>query len=85
MTASAMMSQAAMNITFTNNAAGQADRAVVTGVAVTVETIGKALGPILTSTMFAWCLRHWGFDGHGAVFYVLVSWQNLSLETAFGL
>ncbi|CAE7360649.1 ZIFL2 [Symbiodinium natans] len=78
-TASAMMSQAAMNITFTNNAAGQADRAVVTGVAVTVETIGKALGPILTSTMFAWCLRHWGFDGHGAVFYVLAAFSGIQL------
>ncbi|CAE7801931.1 ZIFL1 [Symbiodinium necroappetens] len=69
--ASATMSQAAMNIAFTNNAAGQEGRAVVTGVAVTVETIGKALGPIVTSTMFAWCVRTWGLQGHGAVFFVL--------------
>ena len=67
---SACLSQAAVNLTFTNNATGQADRAIVSGFAVTMDTVGKAIAPIATSTIFAWSITAWGWAGHGLVFYI---------------
>eukprot|EP00438_Fugacium_kawagutii_P006019 Skav206677 [mRNA] locus=scaffold1895:95493:96644:- [translate_table: standard] len=69
---SACLSQAALNIAFTNNAAGQADRTIVSGFAVTMDTVGKAIAPIATSTLFAWSINAFGISGHGLVFYILV-------------
>lgn len=69
---SACLSQAALNIAFTNNAAGVAERAIVSGIAVTMDTVGKAIAPIATSTLFAWSLNTFGAPGHGLVFYLQV-------------
>ena len=69
---SACLSQAAMLLVFTNNAAGAADRAIVSGLAVTIDTTGKAIAPIATATLFAWSINAWGLAGHGLVFYILV-------------
>jgi len=41
---------------------------VVNGVAVMVDTLGKAIGPIGTSYLFALTLSRWGRSGHSAVF-----------------
>ena len=69
---SACLSQAALNIAFTNNAAGVKERAIVSGIAVTMDTVGKALAPIVTSSLFAWSLNAFGKQGHGLVFYIQV-------------
>ena len=68
--ASSIFSQFAVNVTFTNNAAGPTDRAIVSGFAVTVDTVGKAIAPIATSTIFAWSINTFGRAGHGLVFYI---------------
>ena len=68
--ASSIFSQFAVNVAFTNNAAGPTDRAIVSGFAVTVDTVGKAIAPIATSTIFAWSINTFGLAGHGLVFYI---------------
>eukprot|EP00438_Fugacium_kawagutii_P015237 Skav206129 [mRNA] locus=scaffold172:340023:340988:+ [translate_table: standard] len=65
------VSQNALNLAFTNNAADPADRVVANGFAVTAETVGKAIGPIAFSAIYAWSLTTFGWDGHGLVFYIL--------------
>eukprot|EP00435_Cladocopium_sp_Y103_P023248 s1346_g5.t1 len=67
---SGCLSQAAVNIAFTNNAAGPTHRAIVSGFAVTMDTVGKAIAPIATSTIFAWSINTFGRAGHGLVFYI---------------
>ena len=67
---SGCLSQAALNIAFTNNAAGPTDRAIVSGFAVTMDTVGKAIAPIATSTIFAWSINTFNWAGHGLVFYL---------------
>ncbi|CAK0877978.1 unnamed protein product, partial [Prorocentrum cordatum] len=52
-----------------NNAAPCDRRATVNGVVVTFESIGKGLGPALTSVAFAEALSRWGWAGHYIVFY----------------
>jgi len=69
--ASALVSQNALNLAFTNNAAGPSDRVVANGFAVTSETVGKAIGPVAFSSLFAWSLRTFGWHGHGLVFFIL--------------
>ena len=69
--ASALVSNNVLNAAFTNNAAPPEDRLLANGFAVTAETIGKAIGPVASSSIFAWTLRTWGWHGHGAVFFVL--------------
>ncbi|CAE7351736.1 ZIFL1 [Symbiodinium necroappetens] len=76
---SACLSQAAMMLVFTNNAAGPADRAIVSGLAVTIDTAGKAIAPIATSTLFAWSINAWGLAGHGLVFYILAGLSLVNL------
>ena len=69
--ASALVSTDLLNATFTNNAVRPDDRLVLTGLAVTVETVGKAIGPVGASSIFAWTLKTWGWHGHGIVFFIL--------------
>jgi len=77
--ASSIFSQFAVNVTFTNNAAGPADRAIISGFAVTVDTVGKAIAPIATSTIFAWSIRTFGMAGHGLVFYIQAALSLVNL------
>ena len=67
---SGCLSQAAVNLAFTNNAAGPTDRAIISGFAATMDTVGKAIAPIATSTIFAWSINTFGRAGHGLVFYI---------------
>lgn len=36
-------------------------------------TFRKAIGPVAFSSIFAWSLSSWGWNGHGLVFYILVA------------
>eukprot|EP00746_Dinoflagellata_sp_MGD_P025261 gnl/MRDRNA2_/MRDRNA2_159344_c0_seq1.p1 gnl/MRDRNA2_/MRDRNA2_159344_c0~~gnl/MRDRNA2_/MRDRNA2_159344_c0_seq1.p1 ORF type:complete len:338 (+),score=62.11 gnl/MRDRNA2_/MRDRNA2_159344_c0_seq1:68-1015(+) len=58
-------------IACTNNAAPPGKLTAVTGVLVMSETFAKALGPVCAATGFAWTLDHWGYSGHGFVFFGL--------------
>eukprot|EP00435_Cladocopium_sp_Y103_P033880 s2542_g8.t1 len=69
--ASALVSNNLLNAAFTNNATSPEDRFVASGLAVTAETVGKAIGPVASSSTFAWTLRTWGWHGHGIVFFIL--------------
>ncbi|CAK9064924.1 Protein ZINC INDUCED FACILITATOR-LIKE 1 (Protein ZIF-LIKE 1) [Durusdinium trenchii] len=83
--ASALVSQNALNLAFTNNAAGPEHRVVANGFAVTSETVGtlgtftveangrKAIGPVAFSSLFAWSLQTWGWGGHAMVFCILAA------------
>lgn len=79
------VSQAAVNMQFTNNATGPQDRSVITGVAVTVETIGKALSPVAMSWLFAWSLQRFGKEGHDLVFVVLAALALMQLTCSLFL
>lgn len=83
--ASAFLSQAAVNMQFTNNATGPHDRSVITGVAVTVETIGKALSPVAMSWFFAWSLQRFGKEGHDLVFVILAALALMQLTCSLFL
>eukprot|EP00913_Durusdinium_trenchii_P019405 g18243.t1 len=76
---SSFQSQAALNVSFTNNAAGTEGRALVTGVAVTCETLGKASAPVVMSYLFAGFLRHYGEAGHGLVFFIMAALSVMEL------
>ena len=41
----------------------------VNGVAVTLESVTKCLGPMFGAVLFAASLQAWGRDGRGAVFF----------------
>ncbi|CAE7246745.1 ZIFL1 [Symbiodinium sp. CCMP2592] len=69
--ASALVSNNVLNAAFTNNAVPVEDRLLANGFAVTAETIGKAVGPVASSSVFAWTLRKWGWHGHSVVFFIL--------------
>eukprot|EP00438_Fugacium_kawagutii_P001554 Skav232570 [mRNA] locus=scaffold1594:201548:202882:+ [translate_table: standard] len=69
--ASALVSTNVLNAAFTNNAVPPEDQLVANGLAVTAEGVGKALGPVASSSTFAWTLRTWGWHGHGVVFFML--------------
>eukprot|EP00438_Fugacium_kawagutii_P018274 Skav222985 [mRNA] locus=scaffold1827:160037:161425:- [translate_table: standard] len=83
--ASALVSTNAVNSAFTNNAVSPADRFVATGIAVTSETIGKALGPVASSSIFAWTLRTWGWHGHSVVFFILAGLSMIQILGVFSL
>eukprot|EP00435_Cladocopium_sp_Y103_P039753 s1188_g10.t1 len=76
---SGCLSQAAVNIAFTNNAAGSTHRAIVSGIAVTMHTVGKAIGSIATATIFAWSINTFGRAGHGLVFYIQAALSLVNL------
>eukprot|EP00746_Dinoflagellata_sp_MGD_P144032 gnl/MRDRNA2_/MRDRNA2_76799_c0_seq3.p1 gnl/MRDRNA2_/MRDRNA2_76799_c0~~gnl/MRDRNA2_/MRDRNA2_76799_c0_seq3.p1 ORF type:complete len:177 (+),score=33.11 gnl/MRDRNA2_/MRDRNA2_76799_c0_seq3:443-973(+) len=61
----------AVAIASTNNAAPRDRLASITGILVTAETIGRALGPVSAATGFAWTLNQWGNDGHAFAFFCL--------------
>mmetsp|Transcript_58835 Transcript_58835/g.170692 ORF Transcript_58835/g.170692 Transcript_58835/m.170692 type:complete len:342 (-) Transcript_58835:33-1058(-) len=69
--ASTTVAEASCNLAMTNNLVPDERRAVVNGVATTVETLGKALGPAATSYFFALTLNTWGRAGHAIVFLFL--------------
>ena len=77
--ASALVSNDLLNATFTNNAVHPEDRLVANGLAVTFETVGKALGPVGSSSIFAWTLRTWGWHGHGIVFFILAGLSMIQI------
>jgi len=54
-----------------NAAVGKGDRAKVNGVCVTMESLGKGIGPASIAIAFAYSLQHWGYAGHGAVFFFM--------------
>lgn len=83
--ASALVSQNALNLAFTNNAAEPADRVVANGFAVTSETVGKAIGPIAFSSIYAWSLTNWGWNGHGLVFYILAAFSVMQIICVMSL
>lgn len=83
--ASALVSQNALNLAFTNNAAEPADRVVANGFAVTAETVGKAIGPVAFSSIFAWSLSSWGWNGHGLVFYILAGFSMMQIICVLSL
>lgn len=60
-------------LAFTNNATPPEHRGVVNGVAVTLETLAKGVGPISTSITFAWTLERWGYAGHPVVFVAMAA------------
>ncbi|CAE7412838.1 ZIFL2 [Symbiodinium natans] len=68
--ASALIGNNVLNVAFTNNACPE-HHFMATGLAVTSETVGKAIGPAASSSVFAWTLRTWGWHGHGALFFML--------------
>ena len=37
------------------------------------EKLRKAIGPIAFSSIYAWSLTNWGWNGHGLVFYILAA------------
>lgn len=69
--ASALVSNNLLNAAFTNNATSSEERFVASGLAVTAETVGKAIGPVASSSTFAWTLNTWGWHGHGTAFFIL--------------
>jgi len=77
--ASMFLSQSVVNIQFTNNTTGLHERSLVTGVAVTVETIGKASAPVVMSWSFAWSLQRFGKEGHDLVFLIMASLALMQL------
>ncbi|CAE7192690.1 ZIFL2 [Symbiodinium natans] len=68
--ASALIGNNVLNVAFTNNACPQ-NHFMANGLAVTAETVGKAVGPAASASIFAWTLRTWGWHGHGALFFML--------------
>lgn len=64
---------AALCVALTNNAAPDEARGMVNGVAATLESIGKGIGPMGAASFFAWTLSKWGKDGHQLTFWLLAA------------
>lgn len=69
--ASTIISVGAMNMAFTTNLVEPEQRIQANGLAVTFETLAKALGPMGIAPLFAWSLQTWGKPGHSFVFLIL--------------
>eukprot|EP00929_Paragymnodinium_shiwhaense_P035155 TRINITY_DN19021_c0_g1_i1.p1 TRINITY_DN19021_c0_g1~~TRINITY_DN19021_c0_g1_i1.p1 ORF type:complete len:531 (+),score=54.12 TRINITY_DN19021_c0_g1_i1:179-1594(+) len=61
----------AMATIATNNSVPADQRSQVCGIVVFFETCAKALGPIVTTNLFAWTLTTWGDSGHYITFFAL--------------
>lgn len=65
---SALTMLAATYLASINNVVPSDQRAVVNGVCVTFEALGKGIGPMGSSVAFAWTLKSFGRGGHSMVF-----------------
>ncbi|CAE8633892.1 unnamed protein product [Polarella glacialis] len=72
-------------IAFTNNATPTGQRGPVNGMAVTIESLAKALGPLSGACIFAFSLEQWGRAGHSLVFVILAALCLLNAAGASSL
>jgi len=67
------IAEGAMGMALTNNVVAREQRSAINGIAVTIETLGKALGPLVAAPVFAWSIATWGRDGRFLVFSSLAA------------
>ena len=68
LTSSGLQAMSSAILAMTNNVTEPSRRGMVNGVATTIEAVGKASGPAMCASIFAWTILTYGKKGHSHIF-----------------